>query len=135
LKKNKSENLVKLIEECCLGLTYLSETNADFTVFVGEKVAEINTAEILRQTKNPSNSFTEQRDFNEFFSRLTKVMVWFAGEEKQMAVKFSKLQNVLLENLKNIKIFRIGKIRIDIYIVGLDADGNLIGVKTKAVET
>jgi hypothetical protein len=42
---------------------------------------------------------------------------------------------LLEENLADLTVFRIGSIRIDIYVVGLDADGNLAGIKTKAVET
>ncbi len=39
------------------------------------------------------------------------------------------------KNLRNLKVFKVGKIQLDIYVVGLDAENRLLGIKTKAVET
>jgi hypothetical protein len=39
------------------------------------------------------------------------------------------------DNLSGIRIFRFGRIRIDIFIVGRAKSGRLIGVRTFAVET
>ncbi|MCA1623686.1 MAG: nuclease A inhibitor family protein [Acidobacteria bacterium] len=33
------------------------------------------------------------------------------------------------------KVFKIGKIELDVYAVGLNAENRLMGIKTKAVET
>ena len=43
--------------------------------------------------------------------------------------------NLLKENLRERKVFRIGRIRLEIFAVGLDKDGSLMGVSTYAVET
>jgi hypothetical protein len=32
-------------------------------------------------------------------------------------------------------VFKVGRVELDIYVVGLDENGNLMGIKTKAVET
>jgi hypothetical protein len=45
------------------------------------------------------------------------------------------LQKLLEENLEDLIVLRTGRIQIDIYVVGLDAAGNLAGIQTKAVET
>jgi hypothetical protein len=66
---------------------------------------------------------------------LTKIQDWFGEEETATAQKFSALEKLLLENLKDLKVFKIGEIELDIYFVGLDKQGKLAGVKTKAVET
>jgi len=34
-----------------------------------------------------------------------------------------------------VKVFKIGDVQIDIYVVGIGSNGNLAGVVTKAVET
>jgi hypothetical protein len=41
----------------------------------------------------------------------------------------------LKENLRDLKVYRIGRIEIDIYVIGIDSQNNLMGIKTKAVET
>ena len=60
---------------------------------------------------------------------------WYGAEEKHNAERFARLQNLLEENLRDLKVFKIGRIEIDVYVVGLDQNNELIGIKTKAVET
>lgn len=135
LPEKREKNLVKSLQHLCQGLVYLSETDAEFSVFIGQKTENITKQLILQQTNSSPNIFVEERSFEDFFERLIKIQDWFGTEQKETAKKFSELQKVLRENLIDKKVFRIGKIQIDIYIVGLDAENNLIGVKTKAVET
>jgi hypothetical protein len=71
----------------------------------------------------------------DFFERTTKIEDWFGDEEKAIAQKFSDLQKLVESNLQNIKVFRVGEIEIDVYVVGVDADGNFAGLKTMVVET
>ena len=73
--------------------------------------------------------------FEEFFSRLTRVQDWHAEAEKERVRRFLKLRKLLRENLKETTVLRIGRIRIDIYVVGVDRYGKLAGIRTKAVET
>lgn len=138
-KPKKGEKIVnnfyETLEKMCEGLVYMSETDANFTVFVGNEVEAVTKEEILKQTKISPNTLIEEKSFDEFFAKLTKIQDWFATEQKQMAEKFSELEKLLRENLIGKKVFRIGKIQIDIYVVGLDVENKLVGVKTKAVET
>lgn len=133
--EKKVNNFYENLEKMCKGLVYMSETDADFTVFVGNEAESITKEEILKQTKSSPNTLIEEKSFNEFFLKLTTIKDWFGDEQKQMAEKFSILEKLLRENLISKKVFRIGEIQIDIYIVGLDAENKLVGVKTKAVET
>jgi hypothetical protein len=89
----------------------------------------------MQQVGKPAGTPAEVRDFHEFFERLTRDRDWFGDAERARAKKFLELQKLLEENLVDLKVFRFGRIRIDIYIVGLDTDGNLSGVSTFAVET
>ncbi len=89
----------------------------------------------MKQTENAANAPVEERDFAEFFKRLTEIQDWFGDEEKATAQKFAELKDLLERNLRDLKVFKIGKIQIDVYVVGLEAENNLLGIKTKAVET
>lgn len=133
--EKEGNNFYENLEKSCKKLVYMSETDADFTVFVGNEAEAVTKEEILKQTKSSPNTLIEEKSFDEFFLRLTEIQDWFAAEQKQMAEKFSTLEKLLRENLISKKVFRIGKIQIDIYVVGLDAENKLVGVKTKAVET
>lgn len=131
---NKNE-LAKQIEKTAEGLYYISETDAEIFPFVGGKAEAVTAGEVLKQTKSASDAAVEERNANEIFARLTEIQDWFGEEEIAVAEKFAELQKLLEQNLKDLRVFKIGKIELDIYIVGLDAESNLMGVKTKAVET
>lgn len=91
--------------------------------------------DVLKNSKRESGTMVEEISLEKFFSRATKIEDWYEEEEKESAQKFSGLQKLLESNLKNIKVFRVGEIEIDVYVVGIDEDGNLAGLKTTVVET
>lgn len=127
--------LAEQIEKAAAGLYYISETDAEVKPFVGGKAEAVSKEEVSAQTKNRADAPIEERNFAEFFERLTKIEDWFGDEEKETARKFAELKKVLENNIRDLKVFKIGKIQLDIYAVGLDAENRLIGIKTKAVET
>lgn len=132
--KAKRDVLAEQIEKATAGLYYVSETDAEIRLFVGGKSATVSKAEILAQTEN-ADTPVEERNFAEFFERLTKTEDWFGEEETETARKFVELKRVLENNIRDLKVFKIGKIQLDVYVVGLDAEDRLIGVQMKAVET
>ncbi len=131
-QKNELSDQIKKAAE---GLYYISETDAEIVPFIGKSAEAITKEEILSQTGCEIDSDVEERDFAEFFARLMEIQDWFGDEEKETAQKFGQLKELLERNLRDLKVFKIGKIQLDVYVVGLDAENILLGVKTKAVET
>ncbi|CAN5470881.1 nuclease A inhibitor family protein [soil metagenome] len=130
-----NKELARQIKKVSEGLYYISETDAEIFPFIGNKAEAITGKEVLKQIKSTAETPVEERDFTEFFAYLTQIQDWFGNEEKATAQKFSNLKDLLEKNLKNLKVFKVGKIQLDIYVVGLDAESNLMGIQTKAVET
>lgn len=135
IEKTPEDLLFDEIGKVAEGLYYISETDAEILPFSGKKAAEVSAAEILKQTENSPDSNVEERDFAEFFGRLTKIQDWFGEEETANARKFAELKDLLERNLRDIKVFKIGSIELNVYAVGLDGENILKGIKTKAVET
>lgn len=133
--KPENNQFVEQVKKLSEGLYYISETDAEFKAFAGEKAQAVTREEILRQTKSAADAPVEERIFAEIFARLTKIQDWFGEEENETAAKFGKLKDFLEKNLKDLKVFKIGSIQIKIYFVGLDAENRLMGVQTEAVET
>ncbi len=132
--EKKSESIVEKLANASSDLIYMSETDAKFEAFNWGKV-KIVSAEIISEKTNSGSAAIEEQSFDDFFLRLTTIKDWFGAKEKKDAQRFSDLKSILQTNLRNPKVFRIGHIQIAIYIVGLDADSNLLGLKTNAVET
>ena len=123
------------IETACEGLIYISETDAPVLPFAGSAATEVTGEVILQQTEAKADEPIEEVSITEFFGRLTAVKDWFGEAERARAIKFLDLHKLIEENLCNGKVFRIGAIRVQIFVVGINAEGRLMGVSTEAVET
>ncbi|MBK6750120.1 MAG: nuclease A inhibitor family protein [Pyrinomonadaceae bacterium] len=116
-------------------LIYISETDAEIVPFVLGKAERVTAEDVIKQTGGPPNEPVAVVDTEAFFARLTAISDWFGPQETRQADRFKALKEYLDEELKDIKVFKVGKIRISIYVVGIDRQGRLSGVKTTAVET
>lgn len=128
-------NLTQQIKTAVEGLWYISETDAEIFPFAGSKADAVTKENLLAQIGKPSDTPVEERGFDEMLARFITIQDWFGDEEKATAEKFAALKSLLEKNLTDLKVFKIGRIEVEIYFVGLDAEGNLAGIQTKAVET
>jgi hypothetical protein len=121
------------VSDAVKDLFYISETDSEIFPFTGKEAESVSAEELLGQIG--SRGPVEERDFEEFFDRLTKLQEWFGDEETRAANRFAELREILKKHLADLKVFKVGRIEVDIFIVGLDENGILRGVRTKAVET
>ena len=136
LCEDPADNRLQLeLTRLCDGLSYMSETDAPIKVFIGQKAAEISLEEILRQTGHTDFEVIEEIPIEDFFEKLTIVREWYNTERATRAAGFSELKQYLEDSLTDERVFRIGKIQIEIFVVGLDTSGRIVGIKTRAVET
>lgn len=135
MTKANSEILEQL-HQVSNGLLFMSESEYPFEVFLWEGIAPPVTSEIvLQQTGHGQDTPLELLDIDRFFSRATTPQDWHEDEEKAVVAKFQKLLEVIKSNLKNPQVYRLGRIEIDVYIIGETPTGNLAGLSTKVVET
>ena len=134
-KKEKNTRLLEEIKKASKDLYYISETDAEICAFDGGKSEEISAEIILELTKSEKDAKVEERDFDEFFERLTKIHDWFEEEETENANRIAYLRDLLKNNLRDLCIYKVGEVQIKIYAVGLNAENDLFGIQTEAVET
>ena len=128
-------NLTQQIKTAAAGLWYISETDAEIFPFAGSKADAVTKENLLNQIGKPLDTPVEERGFDEMLTRFITIQDWFGDEEKATAEKFAALKSLLEKNLTDLKVFKIGRIEVEIYFVGLNAEGNLAGIQTEAVET
>lgn len=124
--------LRKVLENACRGMVYISETDAEISAIVAE--GDRSPAERFVRSRAEVGAI-ETKPAEDFFERLTKDHEWHGDAERERVRRFRRLEKVVLENLVNVRMFRVGRIRIDIFVLGHDANGNIAGIMTKAVET
>lgn len=124
------------LEQAIQGLLYMSETDAPFEIIHWpDGTASLDAKQVLRLSGHKPKDPVRITSVDDFFKPLTDYQAWFGAAEKETAQKYRNLHEVIQQNLTDTKVFRVGKIQIDIFIVGKSDQGDWAGVKTRAVET
>ncbi len=134
-KIDKENELGKKLEELTKELYYTSETDEKIVPYLGDRVESITTEEVSKANSSPNDTPVTETGVTELFESLTAIQDWYGEEEKATAGKFAELAELLKNNLRELKLYKVGKIEIDIYIIGLNDENCIQGIKTKAVET
>jgi len=133
--KKDDSDVLALIARACDGLIYISETDAPVTAVDLGQADSIDGETILQRARLKAGTEVSEVELKMFFAKLTAIKDGQSDSQKTRAKKFLALQQVLEKDLRSLKVYRFGKIRIDILIVGLDYAGRVLGVHTNAVET
>lgn len=133
--KAKKQRALKELETVAAELIYISETDAGFNVVDLDSTAALNAANIGKLLKSKKIDPIEEASAAELFERLTRQRDWHGAAERTRTKQYADLLKVLEKHLVDLKVFRIGRVNIDIYVLGRAADGTIAGVKTSATET
>ena len=129
--------LLATLQRLTEGLLWMSETDEPFEVFhwSQESMKELTKERLLYLTHHPGDTLVEQMDVDEFFSVAAENQDWFGDEERAIALRYRELLTTLKHHLNRLKVYRVGEVEIDIYILGQTQTGDWVGLATKAVET
>ena len=128
-------DVLAMIASACDGLVYISETDAPVTPVDLGRADSIDGETILQRAGLNEGTVVSEVEAKTFFAKLTTIKEEQSNTQKTRAKMFLTLQQVLEKHLRSLKVYRFGKIRIDILIVGRDDAGQILGVRTNAVET
>jgi hypothetical protein len=110
------------------GLLYPSETDAPIETFQwGAAGASVSVDRIRALAGHQPDAPIEEEGLDEFLAPLLA--------DRSLEGRGRKLKETLERSLADIRIFRIGRISIDVFVVGKTKGGEWAGVKTRVVET
>ena len=112
------------------GVIFISETDAELEPFIEKHGGE----EFLGALEDKAND-TEEVSFEKFFDRLTARKEWHTAADRKRIAAWSKIREYLEDHLTDLRVVRIGKVRIDIVVFGKTTEGSVVGFRTRAVET
>ncbi len=127
--------LKKELEAACRGLVYMSETDCPISPVLETSPRESTLAEFVSRNLPAAPRFIEENPASNFFDRLIVDRDWHSASDKKLVRRFRRLESVLTDNLGDVKMFRAGRVQIEIFVLGRDDEGNIAGVRTSAVET
>ncbi|MBW4556111.1 MAG: nuclease A inhibitor family protein [Trichormus sp. ATA11-4-KO1] len=132
-----TNEITKKLRQASDDLLMMSESDYPFEVFLWSNQARENLTnqKILELTNHPQDTSIETVELDYLFRNCAEEKEWHDDIQKQNVQKFQSLVKILKDNLTDIKVYRLGTIDIDVYVVGKTSSGDLAGVSTKLIET
>ncbi len=107
------------------GLLYPSESDSPFVPFRFAGIGADSALQVIADRTAPGTRIREQA-LDEFFAELLN------SEDGE---GYRALRQTLESHLVDLKVFRVGTINVDIYLIGQTATGDWAGLRTTSVET
>ena len=151
---NQSDaELPQKLANACLGLVWSSETDFLWQVICPDLPNVLNSQVLLQHYNYAPKTKIETTTLESFFAPATVDREWHDELEKNQVRRYRLLQKLLQDNLSDIRVYLVGEIEIDVYILGKSCDKpvfhgtkkqssrasqtlpKIIGLSTKIVET
>lgn len=129
-------SLVETLTKISDNLLMPSESDYPLEVFCwqGQAQEDLTTKKLLELASRSQETPVEIVALDDFFRNVAQEKEWHDEAQKNNVSRFQALIKTLKENLRDLRVYRVGNINLDVYIVGKTED-DLVGVSTKVVET
>jgi Nuclease A inhibitor-like protein len=122
------------LQQATADLVWMSESDYPFEVITWERGIEMNPTALFPEVNSDEISI-ETVTLTDFFAPAIAIEDWYESAELAQVDRYKELLQTIESNLTDVQVFRVGEMNITIYIIGKTAAGDLIGLKTQAVET
>jgi Nuclease A inhibitor-like protein len=122
------------LRQATADLLWMSESDYPFEVITWERGIEMNLTALFPEVNSDEIS-VETVTLTDLFAPAIAIEDWYEAEELAQVDRYKALLQAIESNLTEVQVFRVGEVNITIYIVGKTTDGDLVGLKTQAVET
>lgn len=127
-------SLVETLTKASENLLMPSESDFPFEVVHWENQADLTPEKLLELAAYPQATPVEVVELEYLFRNVAQEKEWHDEAQKVNVARFQALVKTLKEHLRDIEVYRVGNISIDVYVIG-KAEGGLAGLSTKLVET
>ncbi len=125
------------LERAAAGLLYTSEADHPFDyVFLDARARPPLTEAAFRAAAGvPADSAVERWALDDFFARHIERVDPADPAAVALVPRYRALKAALRSSVAGVRVFRVGRVVIRCYVVGVDARGAIVGLATTAVET
>lgn len=120
------------------GLLYTSESDRPFEWFElagGAAGWPYAADEFARRIGVAGGTQVEEVTLDRFFARHIELTSPQDAQAQAIRPRYEALKAAVARTLREVRVFRIGRIEIDCYAVGDDGSGALAGLRTVSIET
>jgi hypothetical protein len=129
------EQILKELERGITGLSFMSESDYPFEVVRLDSAQEITTPYLRGLANQGADAPVEVESLEEFFGPAASEADWKGAAELKTARSCQALMRLLKDNLEDVKVYKVGRINIPVYIIGRSPAGSWLGLSTRVVET
>jgi Nuclease A inhibitor-like protein len=126
--------IIDRLKQATTDLLWASESDYPFEIVAWDRGVEMTPSILFGESIDPDLTI-EAIDLTDFFAPALRMEDWYEAEELALVDRYQNLVRTIESNLTDVKVFRVGEIEVEIYIVGKMPDGDLVGLKTQVVET
>ena len=126
--------IIDRLKQLTTDLLWVSESDYPFEIITWERGVEMTPMALFGVSSSP-NTEIEIVTTTDLFEPVLTIEDWHGEEELAIVNRYTDLLHAIDTNLSEILVLRVGKIEIAIYIIGKTPDGDIIGLKTQAIET
>ena len=117
-------------------LLWMSEIDAPLAVIHWPPLdGGLTPGRLLELTNHPLTTLVQEVEVDQFFAGAVEDQDWFGEEERAIAQRYRNLVAILKESLGDLRVYRVGEITIDCYVVGQIELGDWLGLATQVTET
>ena len=125
--------ILQHIADAAAGLHFISETDMPFEAFLLETNATTESALRRLSAKNGSDP-VEIQEADYFFRNHTHALDP-GPEAEARAARFRHLLHLLQHTFTDLKVYRVGTVQVDAFLLGTLPNGTRGGLRTRLVET
>lgn len=134
---NTASSFIGDLKKITDGLMFQSESDYPVEPFEMKlkEGSSLSATEIIQAEHLSVESPVKEMSIDEFFGSAMQEQEWQDENGRARAKRFKALVELCKANLSQIKVYKIGEVEADVYVVGRAGSGDIAGVKTKVVET
>ncbi len=122
--------IIDRLQQVTKDLLWVSESDYPFEIVTWDKDIELTPIALFKDVGK-----IESIPLTDFFAPALVVENWYEAEELATVDRYKLLLETIESLLTQLKVFRIGSVEIDVYIIGKTPGGDVVGLKTIVVET
>jgi hypothetical protein len=117
------------------GLLVMSESDCPLAPFRWPGPGPLTPEALLAHLLMPPDTPVDTRTLDEFLGPMAADQDWFDDGQRAAATRFAALRDLIADRLKDVVVYRLGRIQITAIIAGVDAAGSTVGLQTTQIET
>jgi hypothetical protein len=129
------EQIVKELRQASGHLLMMSESDYPFDVVRWQEAAEITPALLRRESGQAADAPVGVETIEDFFRAAMTEHEGQAAEARLRVEDFRRLAQTFKANLADVRVYKVGRVNIAVYVVGRAPSGHWLGLSTRVVET